>query len=345
MIAMHDLTPEIVGLSQFARRVAEAPDDATAVIVRVVGTLSLSETALDTYFHQILTTLGGWAQYARYRLWQAELSGGSDGAVLDLLAIRLLWEEALFERYRTALITAWSDVRAQHETPVAPTADQVLDTLLQAAAERAAQRLLADTLAQPAERAPVDRPALQAAFCIDVRSEVFRRALETLSPRIQTLGFAGFFGLGVSHRRFASDVEERRLPVLLNPVSQSRSGGAEVHAADLSARYLARAKRAWGRFKLAAVSSFAFVEATGPFYAAKLVKDALGLENAKPPNDPAPRLDPAMDLTARVAAAASVLRAMSLKTGFARLVLLAGHGASVVNNPHASALHCGACGG
>jgi uncharacterized protein YbcC (UPF0753/DUF2309 family) len=40
-----------------------------------------------------------------------------------------------------------------------------------------------------------------------------------------------------------------------------------------------------------------------------------------------------------------VLRAMSLTAGFAPLVLLAGHGAKVVNNPHASALHCGACGG
>ena len=36
---------------------------------------------------------------------------------------------------------------------------------------------------------------------------------------------------------------------------------------------------------------------------------------------------------------------MSLTRDFARLVVLAGHGANVVNNPHASALHCGACGG
>ncbi len=36
---------------------------------------------------------------------------------------------------------------------------------------------------------------------------------------------------------------------------------------------------------------------------------------------------------------------MSLTANFAPLVLFAGHGANVVNNPHASALHCGACGG
>ena len=36
---------------------------------------------------------------------------------------------------------------------------------------------------------------------------------------------------------------------------------------------------------------------------------------------------------------------MSLTGNFAPIVLLAGHGANVVNNPHASALHCGACGG
>ena len=36
---------------------------------------------------------------------------------------------------------------------------------------------------------------------------------------------------------------------------------------------------------------------------------------------------------------------MSLTGEFAPLVLMVGHGANVVNNPHASGLHCGACGG
>jgi uncharacterized protein YbcC (UPF0753/DUF2309 family) len=36
---------------------------------------------------------------------------------------------------------------------------------------------------------------------------------------------------------------------------------------------------------------------------------------------------------------------MTLTVDFARLVIIAGHGASVVNNPQASGLHCGACGG
>mgnify|MGYP001824509887 CR=1 FL=1 len=186
---------------------------------------------------------------------------------------------------------------------------------------------------------------MQAAFCIDVRSEVFRRALEATSTDVQTLGFAGFFGLTAAHKGFASDVVEKRLPVLLNPGITSVSGDASVGEADQNARFKARAKRAWGRFKLAAVSSFAFVEATGPIYAGKLVKDALNLSPNSAPNDPAPRLDPALDLETRIGAANTVLRAMSLTSNFARLIVIAGHGANVVNNPHASGLHCGACGG
>ena len=342
-VATHDLTPEIAGLAGFARFVADAPPTAAAALQRAVATLGLPPAAVETACHRLLTTLGGWAQLARYHRWQAELGGSTDAMITDFLAIRLVWEEALFDRYHAQIAAAWTATVAAHAAPVAPTAAQIVDTIVHEAAERAAQRRLAVTLAAPGPIAAAGRPSLQAAFCIDVRSEVFRRALESVDPTVRTLGFAGFFGLTAAHRRFASDTTELRLPVLLNPgVSSHADGDAN---ADLAARYASRAARAWGRFKLAAVSSFAFVEAAGPLYVGKLVRDALGLGTTMPPADPAPVLDPPLDAAAQIDAAESVLRAMSLTQGFARVVLLAGHGVTIVNNPHASALHCGACGG
>jgi uncharacterized protein YbcC (UPF0753/DUF2309 family) len=344
-VATHDLTPEIMGLKHFAAHVANAPESAEEVIGRVTGRLGIRGAALQTYFHQLLMTLGGWAQYGRYQLWQAELGGDSDDVLTGFLAIRLLWEEALFMQYESALEQRWAAVRDAHLEPVAADAEHWIDAALQNAAERAAQRTLVERFVTAGQSPEAVRPALQAAFCIDVRSEVYRRSLEAVDPAIETLGFAGFFGIATSHRRFASDVEELRLPVLLNPGLHSRAGGPEHEASDTDTRFAARAVRAWKRFKLAAVSSFAFVEATGPLYLLKLVRDALGLGQTTSKPDPAPHLQPALDLEQRTSAAATVLNAMSLTDNFARIVLLAGHGANVINNPHASALHCGACGG
>lgn len=343
--AMHDLTPEIAGLGGFASHVAEAPETALGSIARAAERLNLSDAALETYFHQLLMTLGGWAQYARYKLWQAELAGETDTTLFDLLAIRLIWEEALFDRYEAQIGERWAEIVDRHAMPVEATADLVIDMILQEAFERATQRGLAAILAQKPVRKNGERPALQAAFCIDVRSETFRRALEGLNDRIQTIGFAGFFGLATAHRSFASDTVEKRLPVLLSPALASRSGGPEDRSRDMASRISARATRAWGRFKLAAVSSFAFVEATGPVYISKLIEDALGLQTAATRSDPPPHLEAALSTEDQIEAAEKILRAMSMTSEFARLVLLVGHGASVVNNPHASALNCGACGG
>ncbi|WP_417310436.1 YbcC family protein [Devosia sp.] len=342
--AVNDLTPEISGVTGFASFVNDAPDRALAAMARAVARLGLSAAALPTYFHQLLVSLGGWGQFARYELWQAELAGATSSTITDILAIRLLWEEALFVQHEAAIGTSWSNACALHAQPLAPGADDVVDEVLQEAAERAAQRELNETLTQPGATVAADRISAQAAFCIDVRSEVFRRALETIDPSIQTLGFAGFFGVGAKHRGFGSDTEERRLPVLLNPTVSSTAGGEDPQT-EILARYKARAKRAWGRFKLAAVSSFAFVEATGPVYAGKLLRDGLGLAHAASPDAQVPRFAPELELETRVSSAETVLRAMSLTAGFARLVLLVGHGATVTNNPHASSLQCGACGG
>mgnify|MGYP003571021980 FL=1 len=345
--ATYDLVPEILGLRGFAAHVADAPQRPLEAATRALATLQVSEAARPLYFQRLLMELGGWAQAARYRLWQAELEGGADETLCDLLIIRLVWEEALYLLHQKQIAPAWQEALAEYEKAPQVTPGLIADEILQEAAERAGQRRLATQLLSGgnfAEQKDTQVP-LHAAFCIDVRSEVFRRALETAYPGARTSGFAGFFGLPAAHHALASDIEEKRLPVLLSPALHSSAVGEKEKETDLRARLLARASRAWGRFKMAAVSSFAFVEATGPLYVGKLFRDGLGGGVAHRVPDPAPKFAPALDLAARAALGESVLRAMSMTKDFARLVLLAGHGASARNNPHASALHCGACGG
>ncbi|GGH24972.1 hypothetical protein SAMN05444007_103315 [Cribrihabitans marinus] len=341
--ATHDLTPELAGLDGFAAHVAACPDTSERAILRAAGTLGLSGEAAEALFHRLLLDLGGWAQHARWLLWQAELAGDTDASLMDLLAIRLVWEEALFEHCGDRISGRWNEVLAACAEPMAPGRELVIDAILQEAAERAYQRWLADALPGVDAQADAPRPALQGAFCIDVRSEVFRRALESVDGGIETVGFAGFFGLPVSHAPQASDVEEAHLPVLLTPGLHTTSQGDP--ASETALRIGARARRAWGRFRQAAVSSFAFVEAAGPLYAGKLVRDALGLAAPARRESPPSRFREALTPAQKAETAAAVLGAMSMRQGHARLVLLLGHGANVTNNPHESAYHCGACGG
>ena len=60
------------------------------------------------------------------------------------------------------------------------------------------------------------RPLAQLVFCIDVRSESFRRHVEACGP-YETFGFAGFFGIPISHQEFDSGERLALCPVLLTP--------------------------------------------------------------------------------------------------------------------------------
>ncbi len=338
--ATHDLTPEVAGLTGFCAHVASAPDTPERAILRAADRLGLGEDVAEQVFHRLLMDIGGWSQHARWLLWQAELAGTTGSTITDLLAIRLIWEEALLDIASQAA-KPWAQTRAAHAAPLVPNPAQVVDVILQEAAERAHQRGLIAAFAGVTEA--TGRPEMQAAFCIDVRSEVFRRALEAQDGGIETIGFAGFFGLPLAHRPHGTDQTQIHLPVLLNPALTTCSHAAP--AAEEEARISARAARAWGRFRQAAVSSFAFVESAGPIYGWKLVKGALGLDGVKPAKSPAPQVEGGLSAEQKAEIGAKVLTAMSMTKGHAPLVLLLGHGASVTNNPHESAYHCGACAG
>ena len=79
--------------------------------------------------------------------------------------------------------------------------DAPIDDILLTAAEIAFRRQVVSGLKSDRADVPAKLPEVQAAFCIDVRSEVFRRHLEACMPNLETIGFAGFFGIFHAGRR------------------------------------------------------------------------------------------------------------------------------------------------
>jgi uncharacterized protein YbcC (UPF0753/DUF2309 family) len=361
-----DRTAEVLGLPGFRAFVASLPMDAADARATLIAELDLPEAELEVYLHRLLMQVGGWAAWARRMGFEAELRGGDDAAATDLLTILLAWEVGMLEGFEPRGIrTTWAEVRRTHrQGPAAERAEARLriDLLLQDAFEHAEHERMVERFADHADartlETPDERPVLQAAFCIDVRSEIVRRALEEVAQRTETIGFAGFFGVALDYRPAGASRGQALCPVLLTP-------GAEVHDVVLhdaseterlgTVRDLRRrAASAWKSFKMGAVSCFGFVGPVGLAYAAKLVADGFGFSRPSPvpgTDGLAPserdRLVPELQLPLerRVDTAESILRGMSLTEGFARVVLLAGHGSTTANNPHASGLDCGACGG
>ena len=207
------------------------------------------------------------------------------------------------------------------------------------------------------------QPAVQAVFCIDTRSERLRRHLEAVGP-YETFGFAGFFALPIRYRGFGSADTVDLCPVLIRPSTEisERPAGESRSAADrqlAGGQILAGAQSAFAAARKGAVSQFLLAEAggfvAGPVALAKTLAPSR-YQAARswvqrmlaPPAatvidaDPAPGAmsDDEQALFAEVA-----LTTMGLTGSFAPVVLLCGHGSTSENNPYASSLDCGACGG
>lgn len=356
-MAMLDAKPEFQGLRCFRQHVRSLPESAEEAITVALATLKIvdEETAVD-FLHRQLMSIRGWAGHVQYLVREKEMAGGQDDSLLQLLAIRLAYETALLAQFESpSLREFWSPEPASES---APSRAVLIRFLWQLAHENAWQRQLFGALT-PSSSDHVSRPAAQAVFCIDVRSEVFRRRLESANPEIQTLGFAGFFGMAIEYLPFGERRSQTQCPVLLNPayrIPEIPAGAdqAAIEEAWKKHRVGKRLRHSWNSFKTSAISCFSFVETAGLLFAPKLFKStfAKGTSSACPHQDQfEPSLDPCRDgtggipLADRIALATGALSHMGLKENFARLVLICGHGSETTNNPYGSGLDCGACGG
>jgi uncharacterized protein YbcC (UPF0753/DUF2309 family) len=225
----------------------------------------------------------------------------------------------------------------------------------QLAAEQKYQRDLVAKIKSAPAPSPSLRPDVQAIFCIDVRSEVFRRALESTSEKIETVGFAGFFGFAIERVPFGSEYGSPQCPVLLTPGFRIEEKPVGATPSQIESELQTRVSstqlgRAWNAFKTSAVSCFSFVETGGLLSGAKLVKDTLHVPHREYSHDEMkPYLhkeeSSGMSLGEQIDVAASALKNMGLTKNLARIVMICGHGSHTTNNPYGAGLDCGACGG
>lgn len=361
-----DYSPRLLmGLRDFRALAAALPSTATELLETGVHEMGLAPEFQESYFTGLLMSIQGWSSWCAYLRWQAELVQAKDHHILELLAVRLAWDlllkrtvhsETALSRWRFA----WQRVDCEVET--ISEAHQSL-WIAQRSLEFEYQRGLANSLllsVQPAATAPT---RTQVVFCIDVRSEVFRRSLEACSPGIATMGFAGFFGLPISFCALGSGAPLPQLPGLLAPslkVEGIRGSAQEKRAALRQLTDKSIWSKAWKAFRTLPASGFTFVETFGLAYAWGLLMRSLpktsednsdrepssdnpllfALHTDAGPCSLADDLGPALyDQLARI------VKALGNRDRFAPLVLFTGHGSQSENNPHAASLNCGACGG
>ncbi|MDN3687307.1 YbcC family protein [Cyclobacterium jeungdonense] len=368
-----DLTSEITGLKGFRKTVKVLPNHPLKAAQKALDILAIPEEALPTYLHRLLLGVGGWSAYAARLDWDNELYGKKGGASIEFLAVLICWEACLLQCLDgQQLRSLW--LKAKNELLVASGNTEISQELseklvLQEAFDLAVQREIIEKFQGSKTNPPQkpDRPKAQAIFCIDVRSEVYRRNLEQVDRRIETIGFAGFFAFPIHFVPIAHNKGEAQCPVLIpaGPTILEEIPDKVANKSAYNKRVLGhQVSEVWKSFKSGAVTCFSFVSPMGLSYLPKLFTDSFGLTRPVPHPDQAGldakvskqkgislnvanhhRETVGIPLDLQVEMAKNALNAMSLTENFAGFVLIVGHGSTTVNNPHATGLDCGACGG
>lgn len=361
---------ELLGLPGFRAQVANLPECPRQAVMELLSALDVPSSHWRMFLLSEIYSVAGWASYVRYQVREAENAGSLNDDLVGLLAIRLAYDVALARTPGVAwplpLWPADADLKDESAVPPTPATGVLARYALQVAMEQGYRHQLLQQLANHSpSRSTSDRKALQMVFCIDVRSEVLRRNLESVDESIETYGFAGFFGMPLEYIPLGFAKGTPQCPVLLQPSfgvhEQLRGCEDSAQRRLVTNRLLVRqARKLWKSFQCSATSCFSFVESLGLAYLGKLLTDSSlwtrpvadsrkdGLSSEMIPHlgpDVLAEKNWGLDASSQIDLAEGMLRNLGLTAGFARMVVLCGHASDVTNNPYRAALDCGACGG
>jgi uncharacterized protein YbcC (UPF0753/DUF2309 family) len=353
--------------AQFSRaKCRQVPQEAREALAWGVEQLGIKETEQNLYFQSLMHSFPGWASRLAQQSWNKPPQDISHELSYDFVTIQCILDilcTGIYDKNHS-VVRQWRlylehfDLEVQKITP----SFQLLRVWQEAHEASTFSPLKRDLIQTKFKSLPESpRPDVLAVFCIDVRSEVIRRNLEKEDARIQTKGFAGFFGLPLSHSTSESVVEKSLFPGLIS--GQLKSSDVSVSTEKLAKVISLRTGKeiqAW--MTPSPASSFSYVETFGWQYLSKLFRHSFK-RNPKNLDDPSEKIQgpsqvqPELSIdrnsvylvgisdTEKGRLAENILRAMNLTESFPNVVLLVGHGSACTNNPLQAGLNCGACGG
>lgn len=311
---------------------------------------------------RLVARLPGWAGHIRWRTDHAppELVSSAPATIADLLALwttimraaphlRAAPEEAPSDAsgalarhfgIESAVDSLDDDPRRAFQLVASFSEGQLGLIFMRAAEEGYRDQLLAQLKNKGTlPISPAERTDAQLVFCIDVRSEPMRRALEERGS-YETFGYAGFFGVPVAVRPAGGGFTRKQLPVLLQPSHELK----ETSRTSVQTTV----RRSWrdllSALKDGLATTFTTAEASGIPAALAMLVGTFAPTRFSRQLVPA-ALNLSIPIDEQVGYAKGLFDLTGMTEVTSRLVVLVGHAGRATNNPYASALHCGACGG
>lgn len=358
-LAVHDLTLSLAGAKDWKRDLLALPENSGDALNLLLKEIGVPPSAAGAFLARHLTRLPGWSAYLK---WQSE-RGGTPYALVDYLSIRLFYEIQIMRSNLSATEKSWEQLLradsliSSYEAAGDSRTDDYSGVWQEAYEINYRNDLLKDLARSMNGKMfePVSSDC-HIVFCIDCRSEPVRRHLENLGS-YATYGYAGFFGFPMKFVQAGSNDPVDLCPVLLEPekvVTESleqNKKNLRLSGQNLIGSALLLRKK----LKSSVLSAFGLVEMTGLWSSIPLAaktffpvqtEQLLSLIKEKIYLDDNGELDISQfTLEEKVALASGNLAAMALSDLSAPLIVLCGHISQSQNNPYASALDCGACGG
>ncbi|BBK27106.1 DUF2309 domain-containing protein [Staphylococcus arlettae] len=372
----------------------QVPSEPLEVIAQMLEHLAIPHDEIQGYLENHLLALPGWAGML---LWQNEKVGHKVPLITEYLAIRLALEWVFIQPFapfnasnpvaRPSVVTLinnwihWGGLTTSHWNQLSMPKqhdylklaqrldDKTCRTLwLEAWEDSYAQQLRHQLTNVSKAEKKNDSTQAQLAFCIDVRSEQFRRQLEAAGP-FETIGIAGFFGIPIESCQLGSHHSHASLPVMNEPLHKvkevARPQDLQMH---LQRKYsVSSLIYTFKKMKQNVLPSLLLPELSGSWLSVQMFsrsfvprpvgnliqkfyknwfnkpKSSLTLTHEMYGEEDG--LPVGFTKEEKVTYVKQGLELMGLTHDFSPLVVLCGHGSQSANNPYASSLDCGACGG